>query len=171
MAVAWHVATDSAIRRLYHGGGTNGQQSYLALIPGRKFALALLFNGGGNLGQDILRASLKEYVGVDSRDPTPSATQPDLSAYVGRYSRPFADVLVSAEDGSMLVQVIRKGAGPGGGPSTGRAVPHAFFAKDSAIATTARSGPQSGPRIQFLRDDNGDIAWVRVGGRIARKTL
>jgi hypothetical protein len=49
-------------------------------------------------------------------------------------------------------------------------VPHAFFAKDSAIATAARSGPQSGPRIQFLRDDNGEVAWVRVGNRIARKT-
>lgn len=169
MAVAWNVATDGGIRRLFHGGGTNGQQSHLTLIPERRFALAVVFNGGGSLGQDVVRTALKEYLGLDSRDPTPSGPQPDLNAYVGRYSRPFADVLVSVENGSMLVQVIRKSGGPGGGPNSGPKVPHAFFAKDNALAMAARSGPQSGARIQFLRDSNGEIAWIRVGGRIARK--
>jgi hypothetical protein len=48
-------------------------------------------------------------------------------------------------------------------------VPHAFFAKDNAIATADKWGPQSRVRIQFVRDSNGEIAWVRVGDRIARK--
>ena len=70
----------------------------------------------------------------------------------------------------MVVQVIRKSGGPGGGPSTGPKVPHAFFAKDRAIATVSQSGPQSGARIQFLRDGAGNVGWIRVGGRMARKT-
>jgi len=170
MAVTWNVTNSGGVRRVSHGGGTLGQQSSLMLIPDHRFAVAVVMNGGGNLGQDLVRAALKEYLGVDSPDPLPSSLQPELSAYVGRYSRPFADVVISAENEAMLVQVIRKSAGPGGGAATGPRVPHAFFAKDNAIATVVKSGPQSGARIQFVRDSNGEVAWVRVGNRIAKKT-
>jgi CubicO group peptidase (beta-lactamase class C family) len=170
MAVTWHVTTAGGVRRLSHGGGTLGQQSNLTLIPQHRFAVAVVMNGPGDLAQDAVRAALKEYLGLDTQDPVPLSVQPELRPYVGRYSRPFADVIVSAENGVMLAQVIRKRDGPGGRAGTGPKVPHAFFAKDNAIATAARSGPQSGPRIQFLRDDNGEVAWVRVGNRIARKT-
>jgi CubicO group peptidase (beta-lactamase class C family) len=170
MAVTWNVTTAGGVRRVSHGGGTLGQQSNLVLVPEHRFAVAVVLNGGGSLGQDLVRAALKEYLGLDSRDPVPSPVQPELSAFLGGYSRPFADVLVSAENGAMLVQVIRKRDGPGGGAGTGPKVPHVFFAKDSAVATVAKSGPQTGARIQFLRDANGEVAWVRVGNRVARKT-
>lgn len=45
-------------------------------------------------------------------DTVIGATGPPV--YVGRYSRPFADVIVTAENGAMLVQVIRKRDGIGG---------------------------------------------------------
>ena len=172
MAVTWHVANGGGIRRISHGGGTLGQQSMLMLVPERKFAVAVVVNSGGRLIQDVVRAAFKEFLDIEDRDPAPSATQPDLSAYTGRYTRPFADVLVSVDKGTMLVQTIRKGGFPNASapvPPPGPKVPYAFFAKDNAIATAATSGPQAGARIQFVRNPDGTIGWVRVGGRIARK--
>jgi len=118
---------------------------------------------------DVVRAALSEYLRIEDREPTPSAAQPELSAYAGRYSRPFADVLITIENGAMLVQIIRKGGAPYA-RAPGPKVPHAFSAKDNAIATVAKSGQQSSAHIQFLRDADGKIQWVRVGNRIARKT-
>jgi hypothetical protein len=122
------------------------------------------------LNQDVTRWAIKEYLSVDDRDPEPLSTQPDLTAYAARYGRPFSDVVVSVENGTLQVQTIAKRGFPNASapvPPPGPRVPYAFYAKDRAIAT---AGPQKGARIDFIRKSDGSLGWVRVGGRIHRKS-
>jgi CubicO group peptidase (beta-lactamase class C family) len=172
MAVTWHVSNAGGVRRLSHGGGTVGQQSLLTMVPERRFAIAVLTNAstGSRLHQDVARLAMKEYLGVEDRDPEPSATQPDTAEYRARFTRPFADVVVSVENGTLHVQSIAKRGFPNASapvPPPGPRVAYAFYAKDRAIAT---AGPQKGARIDFIRKSDGSIGWVRVGGRIHRKS-
>lgn len=171
MAVTWHVSRAGALRRLAHGGATVGQQALLTLIPERQFAVTLVTNSsrGSRLNQDVTRWALKEYLGVDDPEPSPLQTQPEPNAYGGRYTRPFADVRVSVENGGLIVQSIPKRGFPDARapvPPPGPAVPYAFYAPDRAIAT---GGPSPGSRIEFVRAPDGSIGWVRAGGRIHRR--
>jgi CubicO group peptidase (beta-lactamase class C family) len=172
MAITWHVSTGGGLRRVSHGGATVGQLALLTMIPERRFAVALLTNAGSGsrLNTDVMRWAMKEYLGVEDRDPSPLADQPALSAYAGRFTRPFSDVVVSIEDGALHVQSIAKRGFPNASapvPPPGPKVPYAFFAKDRAVAT---GGPQKGARIDFIRGADGGLTWVRVGGRIHRKS-
>ena len=172
MAVTWHVTRGGGVKRVGHGGATVGQQAQLVFVPERKFALALLTNAGsgGRLNQEVTRAAMKEYFAIEDRDPTPSATQPDLAAYAARYSRSFSDIVITLESGTLHVQSIAKRGFPNASapvPPPGPKVPYAFYATDRAVATT---GPQKGTRIDFIRNPDGSLGWVRVGGRIHRKS-
>jgi CubicO group peptidase (beta-lactamase class C family) len=171
MAVTWHVTKGGGVRRVGHGGATVGQQALLTFVPERTFAIALLTNAtsGARLNQDVARAAMKEYFDIEDRDPTPSSTQPDLAPYAARYSRTYADVVVTAENGTLLVQTIIKRGFPNARapvPPAGPKVPYAFYATDRAVGTT---GPQKGTRIDFIRAPDGSIGWIRVSGRIHRK--
>ena len=171
MAITWHVVRNGEVRRIGHGGATVGQQALLTLVPDRRFAVALLTNSGrgGRLNQDVTRWTMKEYVGVDERDPEPTAAQPDLKAYEGRYSRPFADVIVTLDNGRLAAQTVQKRGFPNASapvPPPGPKVAYVFYAADRAIAV---EGPQKGARIDFIRNSDGSLGWVRAGGRIHRK--
>lgn len=172
MAVTWHVIKSAGVRRLGHGGATVGQQAMLSIVPERKFAIALLTNSGsgGRLNGEVARRALKEYLSIDESDPAPSAAQPALDAYAGRYARPFSDVVITVDNGTLHVQAIAKRGFPNASapvPPPGPKVPFAFYATDRAVAT---GGPQKGARIDFIRNADGSLGWVRAGGRILRKT-
>lgn len=170
MAITWHV-TPGGVRRLTHGGSTVGQQALLTLVPQKRFAVAILTNSGSGsrLNQEVTRIALKEYLSIDENDPAPSATQPALAAYAGRYSRPFADVVVSVENDVLLVQTVAKRGFPNlSTPALppGPKVPYAFYAKDRAVAT---GGAQKGARIEFIRSPDGSIGWLRSTSRVHRR--
>jgi hypothetical protein len=79
------------------------------------------------------------------------ATQPDPAPYVGVYSRPpVGGYTVRVQDGRLMLD---KNA-------------IAFHAPDRAVVT---SGEQRGNPVEFIRTKDGDVGWVRVVGRIARK--
>jgi CubicO group peptidase (beta-lactamase class C family) len=172
MAITWHVSRSGGVRRVAHGGATVGQQALLTLVPEKQFAVALLTNSGSGarLNQEVTRRAMKEYFGVEDSDPTPSASQPALAAYAGRYGRPFNDVVVSVDNGALHLQTIPKRGFPNASapvPPPGPKVPYAFYATDRAVATT---GPQKGARVDFIRNADGSLGWVRIGGRIHRRT-
>lgn len=172
MAVTWHVTTAGGVRRSGHGGATVGQQALLTLVPERRFAVALLTNSsrGSRLNLEVTRQAMKEYLGVNDSDPMPSTTQPDLAPYAGRYGRSFADVVVTVDNGTLHLQTIGKRGFPNARapvPPPGPKVPYAFYGTDRAIAT---EGPQKGARIDFIRNADGSLGWMRVGGRIHRRT-
>jgi hypothetical protein len=44
--------------------------------------------------------------------------------------------------------------------------PYAFYAKDRLIAV---EGPAKGARAEIIRQPDGSIGWIRVGGRVSRR--
>ncbi|MGH9383541.1 MAG: serine hydrolase domain-containing protein [Vicinamibacterales bacterium] len=175
IGIGWHLRSVGPLRVAAHGGTLGGHILLLEIVPERNFAIGILTNAqnGWRLIQDVERAALTAYHGatfapnqaISHRGlvetlPTaePLATQPDLTAYVGRFLRPMNAVVVRAEGGRLIVQEQ---------PTTGdpRAeMPVAFYGPDRAVVT---AGNERGQSIEFIRDASGAVKWVRVVGRVA----
>lgn len=175
IGIAWHLRTVGPLRVAAHGGTLSGHVLLLELIPEKNFAIGILTNAtsGWRLIQDVEREVLKEYHGATFPknyaiahrglvetlpNVEPLAKQPDFAPYVGRYLRPMNAVAVRVEAGTLVVQEIPNSGDPR--PS----MPIAFFGPDRAVIT---GGNDRGQSIEFVRDANGAVTWVRVVGRAA----
>ncbi|HZT77904.1 MAG TPA: serine hydrolase domain-containing protein [Vicinamibacterales bacterium] len=175
IGIPWHLRQVGPIRTAAHGGTLAGHILLLELVPEQQFAIAILTNAsdGWRLIQDVERAALASYFhasyamnqaiahrGLVETLPRvePLGTQPDPAPYVGSYRRPMNTTTVRAEGGSLVVQV-RATTGEPQPP-----MPIAFYGPDRAVVTTGRDKGQS---IEFVRDANGHVQWIRVVGRIA----
>src|SRR5262249_49198322 len=178
IGLAWHIRQTGAVRTYGHGGTLGGHILLLEIVPGRNFAIAILTNAntGWRLIQDVEREGLKSYLGATSApnqaiahrgrvEPLPSAqplaTQPDPASYLGTYARPSNSYVVRAEGGKLFVQDRPNGGG------TPRESPVAFYGPDRLVVT---DGPDRGQSIEFVRDDEGRVKWIRVVGRVAVRT-
>jgi hypothetical protein len=172
MAITWQVSNAGGIRQLSHAGATLGQQALLTLVPSRQLAVAVLTNSlsGERLNREVTQAAIEEYLGVEIADPAPiPSTEAELAEVVGRYSRPFADVVVTHDGRRLLLQRIQKQGFPT--PTSpvappGPPAPYAFYARDRLIAV---EGPLKGARAEVIRLPSGAIGWLRVGGRLGRR--
>ena len=150
----------------------------LEIVPERNFAIAILTNAntGWRLIQDVEREALKSYLGATYAlnqaiahrglvetlpSVQPLAEQPDLTPYLGTYARPSNSYIVRAEGGKLVVQDRSNSGG------TGTASPAAFYGPDRLVVM---DGPDRGQSIEFVRDDNGRVNWIRVVGRVAVRT-
>ena len=175
MGLGWHLRTIGQLRAAGHGGTLAGHILLLEIVPERQFAIAILTNSnsGWRLIQDVERAALKTYLnasfstnqaiahrGLVETLPTvePLAKQPDLSQYVGTYERPMNLVSVRADGKRLLVQVQPKDGKPQ------QEMPVTFYGVDRAVVT---DGPDRGQSIEFVRDAEGRVKWIRVVGRVA----
>ncbi len=171
MAISWHVSNEGGIRQLSHGGSTVGQQAFLVFVPSHQFAVAVLTNSGrgSQMYREAVRAAMKEYLGVTITDPAPITVAPEeMRACEGRYTRPYADATVKLEGERLAVQTITKQGFPT--PETPIPPPgppsfYRFYAKDRLVAV---EGPARGSRAEILRNPDGSIGWIRIGGRLYR---
>jgi CubicO group peptidase (beta-lactamase class C family) len=175
IGIAWHLRTMGAIHTAGHGGTLGGHILLLEIVPERNFAIAILTNSnaGWRVIQDVEREALKSYLGatyalnqsiahrglVESLPSVqPLSRQPDLAPFVGTYLRPSNSVVVRADGNKLFVQERQNSGQPG------REMPVAFFGPDRAVVT---DGPERDQTIEFVRDANGRVNWVRVVGRVA----
>ncbi|MEP6764672.1 MAG: serine hydrolase [Gemmatimonadaceae bacterium] len=178
IGIAWHLRRMGAVRTAGHGGTLSGHILLLEIVPERNFAIAILTNSdaGWRVIQDVEREALKSYLGATYAlnqgiahrglletlpSVRPLVKQPDVMPYVGTYARPSNTVLVRTEGGKMFVQEKSNNG------RAGDAMPVAFYGVDRVVVT---DGPSSGQSIEFVRDANGRVNWVRVVGRIAVRT-
>jgi CubicO group peptidase (beta-lactamase class C family) len=174
MGLGWHLRTIGPVHAAGHGGTLAGHVLLLEIVPERNFAIAILTNSnsGWRLIQDVERAALKTYLnatfstnqaiahrGLVETLPAvePLAKQPDFSPYVGTYERPMNVVVVRADGKRLIVQVQSKEGKPQ--PE----MPVAFYGPDRAVVT---DGSDRGQSIEFVRDADGRVTWVRVVGRV-----
>ena len=168
MGLGWHLRRVGGVMTAAHGG-TLGHILLLELVPERNLALAILTNhaNGWRLIQDVERSALTLLEGV-TLDPAQAighrglnetmpdapilAKQPDPAPYLGVYRRPpnTGTNTVRVQDGQLKVDDS----------------PIAFYAPDRAVVT---SGSQQGNPVEFVRNAKGEVGWVRLVGRIARK--
>jgi CubicO group peptidase (beta-lactamase class C family) len=172
MGLTWIMDRLDSVHHIGHSGGTVGQISLLRLFPEHNFAVAILTNAnlGGEITLQLFRWAAKHYLGLDISDPTPiQLPEEHLTAYVGRYTRPFADVEVTLKEGKLFLQTIPKQGFPARELPPAPPpppVPCAFYVEDQLIAL---EGPFKDTRSAFIRNSDGSLGWLRTGGRIYRR--
>jgi hypothetical protein len=177
IGLAWHIRQVGPIHTYGHGGTLAAHILLLEIVPERNFAIAILTNSetGWRLIQDVEREALKSYLGA-SYAPNqaiahrglvetlpsvqPLAPQPDPAPYLGTYTRPRNSYVVRADGGKLSVQDRSN-------PSRIVDWPAVFYGPDRLVIT---DGSDRGQSIEFVRDDDGRVNWIRVVGRVAVRT-
>jgi hypothetical protein len=173
IGLSWFINDREGVRLLSHGGGTKGQVSRLVVAPARHFAFAVFTNGdeGGHITEEATRLVLQEYLGIETIDPEPDETFSNVGVlveYIGRYSRPFADITLTLDNGRLKGEMVYKQGFPNRDVPPGPPPPPAslaFYEKDRVIATDAFFEHARG---EFFRKPDGELGWFRWGGRLYR---
>jgi CubicO group peptidase (beta-lactamase class C family) len=172
MGITWFLREVEGTRIVAHGGATNGQESAFLLIPSRGFALTILTNSsrGSDLNQDVTRWVLEQYLGLHDRDPESlAATAGELVPYAGHYSAAASDIDLTVQGTDLMLQLTPKGGFPTPDSPPEPAPPPVRATLCGADAILVLDEPLKGLRGEFLRGPDGQITWLRAGGRVMRR--
>lgn len=182
IGLSWLLTDRDGHRIVAHGGNvSNISLSSFAMVPARGFAVTVLTNSanGRLVHDDVERWALEAFLGIRELEPETMDVSPaELRAYAGSYSSALQVVEVTLE-GRRLKLASRYNIDPEDYPEEDRAeikelLAHppkplmvGLAAPDVAVVV---SGPGKGTRGEFLRDGKrGEVAWLRWGGRLARR--
>jgi hypothetical protein len=156
---------------LYHLGGAPSQQSLLAVFPTRHTALVVLTNCavGHALHAAVLARALEMLFGM--ADPpiprTIGLARSALAEYEGRFVGTDANLVVTASDAGIVLEVENRGA-YAERPTSSPARARFWFSPDHAVGVDGWAKGQYG---DFLRDRAGSVQYFRWGVRLrARPT-
>jgi len=176
MGLTWFINDEDGIRKLSHGGRTNGQASSLTLVPEHHFAIAIFTNAnqGGTVTGDVSRYAVEKYVGVKrtgkKKESAPIASPlEELAAYVGRYVRPFAELELGILGGKLVGQATPKGGFPSKDSPPPPTPPPMSLAQCEKDRLLVLDGPSKGARVDAIRKPDGTIGWLRWGNRICKR--
>ena len=166
VGLAWMLTSVEDVQLIGHGGGTKGQISWLGIARDSGFALAIVTNHsyGGILADRVAEAAYEAYLGV--RNPELEAVELDPAPYVGRYEARMADVELLQTDEGLELRYIPKGGFPTPETPPMPPPPPATMRFASADELFAVDDTWKGEKVRILRDKDGGIAWMRVGGRV-----
>ena len=180
IGISWMLRDVDGVRMVGHGGDTLGQHSTFDMVPERQFAISGLTNCGPNGNQfldELVRWALEAYIGVVDRDPEPLALSDEqLADYAGTYETVAVTARITL-DGSggltlvaeikpeTLAKLVEEGEDP---PDDSPPFPLGLLpgSGDRYIVT---DGPAKGMKGYFVRDADGAIESVHVGGRLATR--
>lgn len=172
VGISWLLNDLGGLRLVSHGGATNGQIAQLLLAPEQGFALVILTNAnrGREVTRDLTNWALAHYLGLHQPTlPQQTLTEAELQPYTGYYKAQLSEVAVTSANGGLMLQIIPQPGFPDknspAGPTPPPA-PAAFFAEDRVVIT---DGPSKESKCEFIRNEQGDVVWFRVGGRIHRR--
>ncbi len=168
VGLAWFIDERDGARIVSHGGATVAHMSQLAVVPVRGAAFVILTNGanGARLCADLQEWLLATWLRLPRRARPPRLEpQPDLAEYVGTYWAPLSDVVLSAEDGALVMRLSWKGS------VAERPIPPPLRLELTGPDTVIAAGPDDvSPMGDFLRGPDGAVAYFRWGSRARRKT-
>jgi CubicO group peptidase (beta-lactamase class C family) len=172
VGLGWYLFERGGFRFVTHGGATNGQQALFVACPEERFAFAVLANhaDGSALSSELRTAFLRDRLGIEAPAETRIAVQPDeLATYSGSYDSSLTRADVTVDDGTLVLQLTPKGGFPTPESPPTPGPPPTRVALERANAIIALDEPLKGSRGDFLRDEQGQIAWFRISGRIHRR--
>jgi CubicO group peptidase (beta-lactamase class C family) len=162
-----------SVRQVQHGGGTNGQVSLLALVPGCDFAISILTNAdrGGQITREVRRWAFQEYLGLEVPEPGAiESAREELVQYVGRYEGYFDDLELGLLAGKLVGQMTYKRSFPNEETPPSPTPPPASVARCEEDRLLVTDGPAKDTLGDVIRKPDGSIGWLRFGGRLhARK--
>jgi len=168
MGITWFIRQHGDVTSYGHGGATKGQKATFRFIPDKQFGIAILTNSddGGIIGDNAVSNALDIYLGLVS---TPVKTVPmndaSMAEYVGEYEYSLSRFTVVASGVGILIHETPKGGFPKPESPAGPPVPTvraSFIGNDKFVV---HDEPRKGEIGDFVRDANGQIAYLRIGGR------
>lgn len=173
VGLTWFITEIDGVHTVGHGGGTNGQITQFLFVPERGFALVVLTNAnkGGEICSAAVKAILKSYLNLEQPEAVPIAASAEvLAAYVGDYESRMTKIELTLKGENLVAQVTPKGGFPRPDTPPPPAPPplrFALYAEDRAVGLDA---PYKDARIEFLRDSDDAVVWMRFGGRIQKRS-
>ena len=170
--ITWMMKDLDGLKTVRHGGTTNGQLSAFVLVPERNFALTVLTNAnrGGQLHTAIVEWTLRHYFGVGEAPVTPrTLTAAELAPYAGQYRAALTELELTVQGTDLIMQIIPQGGFPTKDSPAGPKPPPTRLAIGEDDAAIALDPPYKDARGEFLRDEQGAVAWFRFGGRMAQR--
>jgi CubicO group peptidase (beta-lactamase class C family) len=166
VGLAWMLRTIGGVKTIAHDGGTKGQVTSLTIAPERGFALAVLTNRdyGGVAIERVTAEALESYLGV--REPELEPIELDPAPYLGRYESRMGDIVLGRTDDGIELRYEPKGGFPTPETPPEPAPPPGPIAFASEDELFVPEGIWKGMRGVFLRDGDGGIVWLRLGGRV-----
>ncbi|MDX2004033.1 MAG: serine hydrolase domain-containing protein [Meiothermus sp.] len=158
------------VRAILHGGAANGQMSAFWLVPSRNFAAVILTNAqkGTYLHGELNAWINEQFLGLKAPEQkTVNASESELREYTGRYvGHAFGTAVeVYLENGTLWHKVV-----PGDTSSvTTTPVPPLPPARLELLEKErlgVLEGDGKGGKLEILRNGEGQIVWLRTGGRL-----
>jgi CubicO group peptidase (beta-lactamase class C family) len=169
--IAWFLTETEGTKIVAHGGGTNGQISAFLFAPERNFALTILTNAdkGGSLTAAVQKVALKHLLGIEEAAPVPiDRTDEQLAPYTGEYAVSTSRMVLTAREGKIFIEMISTSPGLGDEPrETPPPAPAALYEEDRIVVL---EGPFKDAKGEFLRNPDGSVAFLRLGGRAHKRT-
>lgn len=170
MGLNWFIKDIGAIRIMEHGGSTNGQQSAFWFAPEKKFALTVLTNEdrGYMLHEELTRWSLEHFLGtVKTRPAALQLSAEQVNEYVAGYMlKGTGDILDIRPGKEGLVMTHIPAAHENHNENPPDSLPPMDCAIHAGDRFTILNGPFEGLPGEFLKDQEGKIAWLRFSNRI-----
>jgi CubicO group peptidase (beta-lactamase class C family) len=148
-----------------HGGATNGFTAGLIILPERMTALAVLTNhdSGGAAHTAFIKEALRRWFGLEWPG-APVITLPgeQLESRAGRYSHGLDDLTLSVTPEGFNVAVVHRN------PFDHEEKPGKPFRLRpiSADIFVADGGGRDGAHADFIRNPDGSVRFLRLGGRL-----
>jgi hypothetical protein len=147
-----------------------GPIALLTIVPEERFAVVVLTNAdyGDEVTLAASKRALEAYCGIE--DPEPAAIPrgaEELAEFAGRYSAQLNDIELAPEDGGLRATLHLKGGFPTPDTPPPPPLPPGRLVFHDGDRVSGE-GELEGARGEFLRDENGNIAWFRFGGRLYR---
>lgn len=165
--LAWMISGSAGDERLWHTGGTNGQNAVLTLAPEHQLALGMMTNGdrGQTLHDRFNKAVLREFCRIELPEAQAiDSSEEALAQVVGRYQGVMRDIELRMERGRLFADIRFRGG-----------LPSDRELEETPPAEVARCGPDQllvlagyfkGTRADLLRDEAGEIRYLRFGSRL-----
>ncbi|MDE2776792.1 MAG: serine hydrolase [Chloroflexota bacterium] len=165
--LAWMISGHNDDKRLGHTGGTNGQNAVLTLAPARQLALGMMTNGevGQALHERFNKAVLSEFCQIEIAEARAiESSVAELAQYVGRYQGTMRAIELRLDAGRLLADIRFRGGLPSDREL--EEMPPAEVARCGEDQLLVLDGPFKGTRADILRDEAGEIGYLRFGSRL-----
>ncbi len=172
LGVTWMLREAGGVRLVGHGGATNGLMSAFQMAPDQDFAITVLTNAyqGTELHKNVVNRALKQFLEVEEGKPIARKASPEaLNEFAGRYSALLSDLLVTAKDGALQGQVIPKGGFPTKDSPPRPMEPPFSIGLSDPDHLVIQEGPSKDSVIDVLREQDGQITFLRLGYRLPQR--
>ncbi len=171
VGITWLLETISGTRTVRHGGSINGQMSAFMLVPKHDFAITVLTNAhlGYRLHDVVTTWALDKLLGI-RRQTSPRKLTPQLrTAYEGTYEMDEGLMHVTSDDSTLVMRLELDDDAKKDSDVV------AVLPKSVRLMPTGRDRfvvldePWTDFRGDFVRNESGDVVWLRLLGRLHRR--